>query len=179
MYGKKPVAEGRRPQGRQDARAGDGDRRHDVPGLRRAGRAHAVRRGLHVAADRRRRHGRERHQQLPHQQALRGRAGAVADRARGQQRRAVRQRQGVEQPHRRAEEMGAGGGRRGQPERADRGLQARARGAGEAREDRRQGRQGRRQERLRADQQADPGQARLGSRARNAVKVLGLVRNVK
>ena len=57
--------EGRRHQGREGARAGDGDRGHAVPGLRRAGRAHAVRRGLHLAADRRRRHGRERHQQLP------------------------------------------------------------------------------------------------------------------
>ena len=46
------------------------------------------------------------------------------------------------------------------------GLQARARSAGEAREDRRQGRQERRQERLCGDQQADPGQARDGSRAR-------------
>ena len=43
-------------------------------------------------------------------------------------------------------------------------LRARARGAGEAREDRRQDRQGRRQVRLREDQQADPGQARQGSR---------------
>ena len=79
IYGKKPVAEGRRPQGREDARAGHGDGRHAVPGLWRAGRAHALRRGLHLAADRRRRHGRERHQQLPHQQALRARARAFAD----------------------------------------------------------------------------------------------------
>ncbi len=117
-------AEGRRPQRHQDARAGHRDGRHHFPGLRRAGRAHAVRRGLYVAADRRRRHGRERHQQLPHQQALRTGAGAFAHRARSQQRRAVRQRQGLDQPDRRAEEMGAGGGRRGQPERAGRRLQA-------------------------------------------------------
>ena len=91
-------------------------------------------------------------------------AGAFADRTRSQQCRAVRQRQGLEEPERRAEEMGAGGGRRSQQERADRSLQARARGAGQAREDRRQDRQERRQERLLADQQADPGQARQGSR---------------
>ena len=63
-------AEGRRPQGHEDARAGDGDGGHAVPRLWRAGRAHAVRRSLHLAADRRGRHGRERHQQLPGQQAL-------------------------------------------------------------------------------------------------------------
>ena len=44
------------------------------------------------------------------------RAGAFAHRARSQQCRAVRQRQGVEQPVRRTEEMGPGRGRRGQPE---------------------------------------------------------------
>ena len=41
--------------------------------------------GLHRAADRRRRHGRKRHQQLPDQQTLRAGAGAFAHRARGQQ----------------------------------------------------------------------------------------------
>ena len=50
-------------------------------------------------------------------------------------------------------------------QRAGRGLQARARSAGEAREDRRQGRQDRRQVGFAADQQADPGQAGHGPRA--------------
>ena len=51
--------------------------------LRRPGRPHAVRRGLHVAADRGRRRGRERHQRLPVEQALRSGAGDVVVRARG------------------------------------------------------------------------------------------------
>jgi hypothetical protein len=68
----------------QDAGAGDRDGGRHVPGLWRASRAHAVRRGLHRAADRRRRYGRKRHQQLPYQQALRTGAGALADRARSQ-----------------------------------------------------------------------------------------------
>ena len=106
MYGKKADPEGRRHQGRQGARAGDRDRGHAVPGLRSAGRAHAVRRGVHLAADGRRRHGRERHQQLPRQQALRAGAGALAHRARSQQRRAVCQRQGLAEPDRRNRRAG-------------------------------------------------------------------------
>ena len=47
-------------------------------GLRRAGRPHAVRRRLHVVADRGRRRRRERHQRLPLEQALRGGADHVA-----------------------------------------------------------------------------------------------------
>ena len=87
-----------RSEKRQGAGPGDGDRRHDVPGLWCANRPHAVRRCLHVTADRRRRGGGKRHQRLPDEQALRGRADHVADRARGEQQCHLGQRQGVEQP---------------------------------------------------------------------------------
>ncbi len=83
-----------------------------------------------VVADRRRRHGRERHQRLPDEQALRGRAGHVADRARGQQQRDLGQRQGLDRLQRRAEGLGAGRGRRGGARRAGEGARARAQIAG-------------------------------------------------
>ena len=97
----------RRRQEREDPGAGDADRGHDVPRLRRADRAHAVRLGLHQPADRRGGHGRERHQRLRQQQALRGRADHVADRARGEQQPAVGQRQGLEQRCRRSSRAGS------------------------------------------------------------------------
>ena len=103
----------RRHQGPEGARAGDQDRGHALPGLRRADRAHAVRRRLHVAADRRRQRRRERRQRLPRQQALRGGADPVDDRARGQQQLHLGQRQDLEQPHAGAAAVGAGGRRRG------------------------------------------------------------------
>ncbi len=98
MYSKKEVHEHRRHQGPEGARAGDQDRGHAVPGLRRADRAHAVRRGLHVAADRRGQHRRERRQRVSGQQALRSRADPVDDRARGEQQLHLGQRQDLEQP---------------------------------------------------------------------------------
>mgnify|MGYP003694035341 CR=1 FL=1 len=61
----------RRRQGPEGARAGDQDRGHAVPGVWRADRAHALRRGLHVAADGCGERRRERRQRLPRQQALR------------------------------------------------------------------------------------------------------------
>ena len=64
----------RRRQGPEGARPGDQDRGHAVPGVWRADRAHALRRGLHVAADRRGERRRKRRQRLPRQQALRSRA---------------------------------------------------------------------------------------------------------
>ena len=96
MYGKKPIEKVADLKGVKMRVQATVTEDADIPGLWRAGRAHGVRRGLHGAANRRRRHGRERHQQLPHQQALRSRAGAFAHRARSQQCRAVRQRQGLE-----------------------------------------------------------------------------------
>ena len=45
--------------------------------------AYAVRRSLYRFANRRRRHGRKRHQQLPHQQTLRACTGALPHRTRG------------------------------------------------------------------------------------------------
>ncbi len=77
--------QGRRPQGQEDPRAGDQDRGYALPGLWRADRAHALRRGLHQPADGRGELRRERRQRLPVEQALRGGAGAQHDRARGQQ----------------------------------------------------------------------------------------------
>ena len=56
-----------RPEG---SRSGDRDRRHDVPGLQRPDRAHAVRQRLHLAANRRGGFRRERGQRLHDQQAL-------------------------------------------------------------------------------------------------------------
>ena len=56
---------------------------------------------------------RERRQRLSRQQALRSGAGAVDDRARGEQQLHLDQRQAVEEPDRRPEEMGDGGRRRG------------------------------------------------------------------
>ena len=88
----------RRHQGPEGARPGDADRGHDVPGLWRADRPHAVRQRLHLAADRRGRRRRERRQRLPGEQALRGGAGAVDDRARGQQQPDLDQRQAVVEP---------------------------------------------------------------------------------
>jgi hypothetical protein len=76
-------------------------------------RPHAVRQRLHLAADRHGRRRRERRQRLPGQQALRGGAGHVDDRARGQQQPAVDQRQAVVEPDGRAEGLGAGRCRRG------------------------------------------------------------------
>ena len=113
---------GRRRQGQEGARPGDQDRGHALPGLRRADRAHAVRRGLHLAADRRGQRRRERRQRLPRQQALRSGAGAVDDRARGQQQLHLGQRQDLEQPDARAAELGAGRRRRGGQERAGAGA---------------------------------------------------------
>ena len=115
MYSQEGDQEGRRHQGHEDPRAGDQDRGHALPGLRHADRAHAVRRGLHLAADRRRERGRERRQRLPRQQALRGGADPVDHRARGQQQLHLGQRQDLEQPQRPGEAVGAGGGRRGRP----------------------------------------------------------------
>src|SRR6476619_5759779 len=60
---------GQEPPTLQQLRAGDQDRGHAVPGLRRADGAHAVRRRLHLAADGRRELRRERRQRLPRQQA--------------------------------------------------------------------------------------------------------------
>ena len=113
---------GRRHQGPEGARPGDQDRGHALPGLRRADRAHAVRRRLHVAADRRRQRRRERHQRLPRQQALRGRADPLDHRARGQQQLPLGQRQDLEQPDARAAALGPGGGRRGRQDRAGDGA---------------------------------------------------------
>ena len=79
------------------------------------------------------------------QQALRSRAGDVADRARGQQLRDLGQRQGVGQPDRGAEGLGAGGGRRGGANAAGQGVRAGAQVAGEAAEDGREVRHRRRQ----------------------------------
>ena len=100
----------RGPRRQEDPRPGDQDRGHALPGLRRPAGAHAVRRGLHLAPDRRGRHGRERRQRLPLEQALRGGAGDVVHPARGQQQPALGQRQDLAEPVRRAE--GAGSSRR-------------------------------------------------------------------
>ena len=69
------------------------------PRLRRANRAHAVRRGLHLAADRRRADRGERRQRLYGQQALRSGADPLDDRARSQQQLHLGFRQGLEQLH--------------------------------------------------------------------------------
>ena len=114
MYSKKEVTSDRRRQGPEGSRAGDQDRGHAVPGLRRADRAHAVRRGLHVAADRRGQRRRERRQRLSRQQALRSGADPVDDRARGEQQLHLGQRQDLEQPDAAAAGVGAGGRRRGE-----------------------------------------------------------------
>ena len=90
------------------------DRGHHVPGLWRADRAYAVRQRLHLAADRRGRRRRKRRQRLSRQQALRSGAGAVDDRARGQQQPGLDQRQAVEEPDAEQKGMGADRGRRGQ-----------------------------------------------------------------
>ena len=61
---------------------------------------------VYVAADRRGQHRRKRRQRLPRQQALRGGAGAVDDRARGQQQLHLGQRQDLEQPDPRSSSNG-------------------------------------------------------------------------
>ena len=99
MYTQEPDPLGRRRQGQEDPRAGDDDRGRAFPGLRRADRAYAVRRGLHLAADRRRADRRERRQRLHGQQALRSGADPLDDRARSQQQLHLGLRQGLEQPH--------------------------------------------------------------------------------
>ena len=64
FYSKKEIHNVGDAEGAQDPRAGDADRGHAVHRLWRSGRAHAVWRGLHFAADRGRRRRRERHQCL-------------------------------------------------------------------------------------------------------------------
>ena len=120
MYSQEGDQVGRGRQGPEGPRPGDQDRGHALPGLWRADGAHAVRRGLHLAADRRRRHRRERRQRLSRQQALRSGADPVDDRARGQQQLHLGQRQDLEQPERSGEAMGAGGRRGGRPRRSRR-----------------------------------------------------------
>ena len=86
-------------------------------------------------------------QRLPRQQALRGRAGPVDHRARGEQQLHLGQRQDLEQPDAAAAGVGAGGRRRGVQARARDGAQAREGLRGQAEDDGRQGGRKRRQDR--------------------------------
>ena len=160
----------RGPEGPQGARAGDRDRGHHVPGLRRADRAHALRQRLHVAADRRGRLRRELGQRLPHQQALRGRAGALDLRARGEQRDPLGQRQAVAEPQRRPEEMGA----RRRPRREHPGARRRPSSSRTRRSPRSRRSASRwsptRQVRVPEDRRSVPRQAREGARARTPTR---------
>src|SRR6185312_7498828 len=152
----------RRPEGPQGARTGHGDRGRHVPRLRRADRAHALWQRLYVAADGRGRLRRELGERLPHQQALRGGAGPLDLRARGEQRDPLGERQAVAKPQRRAEEMGARRRPRREHDGARQGLRAREPGARQGEEHRDQG-GGHRQVRVPEDRRPVPGQAREGA----------------
>ena len=87
------------------------------------------------------------------------------------------QRQALAEPHRRAEAMGAGGGRRGQPEGAGKGVRAGAPVGRQAGEDGRQDRHRRRQDRLQkiADPYLDKLAKELGP---HADKIKDLIRAI-
>ena len=67
IYSKKEIKSVDDLKGQKISRAGDQDRGHAFPGLWDANGAHAVRRGLYLAADRCRECSRERHQRLSRQ----------------------------------------------------------------------------------------------------------------
>ncbi len=120
MYGKKEIHKVADLHGREGARPGDADRGHHLPRLWRADRAHAVRQRLHLACRRASwTSPRTASTSTIPTSTTRSRR-SVDDRARGEQQRHLGERQGLEEPERRAEGLGAGGRRRGRRRRSRR-----------------------------------------------------------